>query len=80
MKVEEVMHLNCYEYEKFNRVVYDDLREFCLCERKNEEYIRTLVKKTNCSRDINIAALARRVWNFKLYIKGSIRSIFKRRE
>ena len=73
------MQLNFYEYEKFNRVVYDDLREFCLCERKDEEYMRTLVKKTNYSRDINIA-LVRRVCNFKLYIMSSIRSIFKRRE
>jgi hypothetical protein len=41
------MHLFCYEYEKLNKVVYDDLREFCLCERINEEYMRSLIKKNN---------------------------------
>jgi hypothetical protein len=52
------MHLLfCYEYEKLNKVVYDDLRDFCLCERVNEEYVRSLIKKTNHFgiRNINIA-------------------------
>jgi hypothetical protein len=39
------MDINYYYYEKQNREIHDDVREFCLCERVNEEYLRTNIKK-----------------------------------
>lgn len=32
-------------YYKCNKNVYDGLRDYCICERVNEEYLRTLVEK-----------------------------------
>lgn len=58
-----------YNKHESNKAVYDDLREFCICERINEEYTRTLIKKPN-----NFSK--KKAWNFKLFIKRSILGVF----
>jgi len=35
------------EYNKYKNNLYDELREYCLCERANEEHLRTLIH-TDC--------------------------------
>jgi len=57
------MSLYLYEYEKRNNDVHDGIREYCLCERINEEYLRTLIKKPNYF-SIIMFALKSRVRNF----------------
>lgn len=32
-------------YENQNKDQFDSLREYCLCERVNEEHLRTLIQK-----------------------------------
>ena len=39
------MSLYPYGNESSNKIIYDDIRNFCLCERVNEEYIRLLTKQ-----------------------------------
>jgi hypothetical protein len=35
-----------YEFEKENKNIYDDVREYCIAERVNEEYFRaSMVQK-----------------------------------
>lgn len=41
------MHLYCYGNENFNKIINDGVRDFCLCERVNEEYIRSLKKRAS---------------------------------
>lgn len=39
------MYLYHYEELKLIKVKYDPIREFCLCENVNEEYMRSLIKQ-----------------------------------
>lgn len=39
------MNMYYYQCEKRNKVVHDGVREYCLCERVNEEYLRTLIER-----------------------------------
>jgi len=39
------------EYNKYKNNVYDELREYCICERVNEEHLRTLIKKPICIKE-----------------------------
>ena len=38
------MHLYYYENDKLNKITDDGIRGFCLCERVNDEYMRSSVK------------------------------------
>ena len=41
------MNLNYNEFKKSNNIVmYDGLREYCLCEYINEEHIRSTISKS----------------------------------
>lgn len=39
-----------YEYEKTNRIIYDNVREYCLAEQLNEEYFRSSIKNRGGSK------------------------------
>jgi membrane protease YdiL (CAAX protease family) len=39
------MHLYYCKNENLNRIIDDGIRDFCLCERVNEEYMRSLTKR-----------------------------------
>ncbi|HOJ10132.1 MAG TPA: CPBP family intramembrane metalloprotease [Clostridiales bacterium] len=41
------MHLYYYENKNFNKIIDDGIRDFCLCERVNEEYMRSLNEQTH---------------------------------
>ena len=50
-------NLDQYVNEKHNKNEYEGLREYCLCEKVNEEYARTAIKKTHYFRKIKIAVM-----------------------
>jgi hypothetical protein len=58
------MHIYFCGYEKCDVDVHDDLREYCLCERVNEEYLRTIIEEPDFFSSIKIS-LMRRAWEFK---------------
>jgi hypothetical protein len=64
LKKENIMHFYDYEYEKCNKDVFDDLREYCSCERVDEKHLRTLIEKPNHIKNITIA-LMRSLRNLK---------------
>lgn len=37
------MYNSYYEYEKCHNNIYDQIREYCICERVNEEHLRSLI-------------------------------------
>ena len=39
------MFKNLYEYEKDNRNIYDEVRQYCMAEHLNEEYLRDSIIK-----------------------------------
>jgi membrane protease YdiL (CAAX protease family) len=39
------MRLYYYENENLNKIIDDGVRDYCLCERVNEEYMRSLIKR-----------------------------------
>ena len=42
------MHLYCYENEKLKRTKSYGVRDFCLCEKVDEEYMRSLINRDLC--------------------------------
>ena len=42
------MHLYCYENGSLNKIKYDRVRDFCLCEKVDEEYMRSLIERDFC--------------------------------
>ncbi|MDD2495515.1 MAG: hypothetical protein PHE29_10015 [Tissierellia bacterium] len=42
------MHLFCYENKNLDKIKYDGVRDFCLCEKVEEEYMRSLIKRGCC--------------------------------
>ncbi len=52
MKEGEKMDLYCYENKNLNKIIDDGIRDFCLCEKVNEEYIRSLKKRARGVRGI----------------------------
>jgi len=45
MKEGGKMHLYCHENENLNKIIDSGVRDSCLCERVNEEYMRSLIKR-----------------------------------
>jgi membrane protease YdiL (CAAX protease family) len=41
------MHLYYYENKNFNKIMDDGVRDYCLCERVNEGYMRSLIKRAH---------------------------------
>ena len=41
------MHIYFYEYMKRNKAIHHGIREYCLYERVNQEYPKTLIEKSN---------------------------------
>lgn len=40
-----LMYLYSYEAVKLNNAIFDRVREFCLCKKVEEEYVRSLIKR-----------------------------------
>lgn len=46
-----------YNFYERNNTKYDSIREYCSCERLNEEYMRTLMEKPNHCSSIKVALI-----------------------
>jgi hypothetical protein len=44
------MSINFFEYG-LKKIKYDEFRQYCLCEKLNEEYLRAMT--INCLREMN---------------------------
>lgn len=52
MKEDEEMYSCCHDKENLNVIVDDGVRHFCLCEKVNEEYMRSLMRQARGARGI----------------------------
>ncbi|HOA81816.1 MAG TPA: CPBP family intramembrane metalloprotease [Defluviitaleaceae bacterium] len=66
--------MNVYLYENWNlnRTKYDLIREFCLCEKVDEEYFRSIIKR-NIRRDRGVIKMGKvKVGRKKVLLSGAV--------